>query len=182
MIFPHAENSQCFKGGKCDIHTRVLFACNPSGALYRPHYFPPHLLFIGCPLIHGFCLHSLLSLTIASTRLFLTIWLKSWESTSQPANDAHLLTPPVSVFVLFAHTRFNRRTSISIGDRPTYCLRLAESIDIMGGSGGELQDLTNRLVDRTKAYWIWKSAQERARLWPTTQATSMQILAWTARS
>ena len=63
------------------------------------------LLFIGCPLINGHSTNSLLSVTIASTRLILTTWLNSWESTSQPTNFAHLLIPPFSVFQLYAHTR-----------------------------------------------------------------------------
>ena len=47
----------------------------------------------------------LLSVIIASTRLLLTTWLNSWESTSQPANFAHLLILLFSVFPLYAHTR-----------------------------------------------------------------------------
>ena len=31
-------------------------------------------------------------------------------------------------------------------------LRFADDIDLIGGSNGELQDLTNRLVDRATAY------------------------------
>ena len=41
----------------------------------------------------------------------------------------------------------DRHISISIGVRPIYNLRFADGIDLMSGSG-ELQDLTNRLVDR----------------------------------
>ena len=42
---------------------------------------------------------------MASTRLFLTTWLNSWKSISQPVNLAHFLIPPFSVFPLYAHTR-----------------------------------------------------------------------------
>ena len=42
--------------------------------------------------------------------------------------------------------------SISIGGRPIRNLRFADDIDLTGGSNGELQDLTNRLVDRSTAY------------------------------
>ena len=63
------------------------------------------LLFIGCPLIQGYSTNSLLSDIIASTRLLLTTWLNSWESISQPANFAHPLMLPFSVFPLYAHTR-----------------------------------------------------------------------------
>ena len=63
------------------------------------------LLVIGCQLIHGYSTNSLLSVIIASTRLLLTTCLNSWESISQPANFAHLLILPFSVFPLYAHTR-----------------------------------------------------------------------------
>ena len=45
----------------------------------------------------------------------------------------------------------DHHTSISIGRRPLCNLRFADVIDHMGGSI-ELQDLTNRLVDRVTAY------------------------------
>ena len=35
---------------------------------------------------------------------------------------------------------------------PICNLRFADDIDLMGGSNGELQDLTNRLADRAAAY------------------------------
>ena len=63
------------------------------------------LLFIGCPLIHGYSTNSLVSVIIAATRLLLTTWLNSWEYISQPANFAHLLILPFSVFPLYVHTR-----------------------------------------------------------------------------
>ena len=61
-----------------------------------------------CPLIHGYWTNSFLchKSLIASTRLLLTTWLNSWESISKPANFAHLLILPFSVFPLYAHTRF----------------------------------------------------------------------------
>ena len=49
-------------------------------------------------------------------------------------------------------TLHDHHTSISIGRRPICNLQFADNIDLMGGSSGELQDLTNRLVDRAKAY------------------------------
>ena len=49
-------------------------------------------------------------------------------------------------------TRYNQHTSISIGGRPIYNLRFVDDIDLMGGSYGEPQDLTNRLINRAKAY------------------------------
>ena len=62
-------------------------------------------LFIGCPLTRGYSTNSFLSVIIASTQLLLTTWLNYWESISQPANFAHLLMRPFSVFPLYTHTR-----------------------------------------------------------------------------
>ena len=54
----------------------------------------------------------------------------------------------------------DHHTSISIGGRPTCNLQFADDIDLMGGSNGELQDLTNRLVDRTTAYGMEVSTEK----------------------
>ena len=53
----------------------------------------------------------------------------------------------------------DHHTYIPIGGRPTCNLRFADDIDLMGGSNGELQGLTNRFVDRARAYAI-ESAQK----------------------
>ena len=52
-------------------------------------------------------------------------------------------------------------TNLSIGGRPIYRLRF-DDIDFMGGSRGELQDLMDRLVDRTRAV-EWESSEKKAR-------------------
>ena len=52
---------------------------------------------------------------------------------------------------IIQQTLHDHHTSISIGGRPICNLQLAD-IDLTGDSNGELQDLTNRLVDRAKAY------------------------------
>ena len=39
-------------------------------------------------------------------------------------------------------------------------LRFADDIDLMGGSNGELQDLTNRPVDRATAYGMELSTEK----------------------
>ena len=48
-------------------------------------------------------------------------------------------------------TLHDHYTSISIGGRPIYNLRFADDIDLMGDGKGELQNLTNRLVDGAAA-------------------------------
>ena len=55
----------------------------------------------------------------------------------------------------------DHHTSISIGGRPIYNLRFADDIDLMTGSNGELQDLTNRLVDRATACGKEVSTEKR---------------------
>ena len=65
---------------------------------------------------------------------------------------------------IMQETLHDYHTSISIGGRPICKLRFADDIDLMGGSNGELQDLTNRLEDTATAYGMEvKLAQERAR-------------------
>ena len=49
-------------------------------------------------------------------------------------------------------TLHDHHTSISTGGWPICNLRFADSIELVGSSEGELQDLTNRLVDRATAY------------------------------
>ena len=51
-------------------------------------------------------------------------------------------------------TLYDHQTSISVGGGSIYNLHFADDIDLMGGSSGESQDLTNRLVDRATAYGI----------------------------
>ena len=45
----------------------------------------------------------------------------------------------------------DHHTSISIGGRSIRNLRFADDIDFKGGSNYQLQDLTNRLIDRATA-------------------------------
>ena len=54
-------------------------------------------------------------------------------------------------------TLHGHHTSISISGRPICNLRFADDIDLMNGSYGELEDLTNRLED---------GATARGRSWP----------------
>ena len=60
------------------------------------------------------------------------------------------LIHPVNLFrqKIMQEKLHDHHISISIGGRPVYNLRLADDFDLMGGSNGKLQDLTNRLVDR----------------------------------
>ena len=58
-------------------------------------------------------------------------------------------------------TLHDHHTSISIGGRPICNLRFADDIDLMGGSNGELQDLTNRLADRATACGKEVSTEKR---------------------
>ena len=53
---------------------------------------------------------------------------------------------------IIQETAHDQHTSISIGGRAICNLRVDDDIDLRGRSNGEFQDLTNRLVDRTKAY------------------------------
>ena len=49
-------------------------------------------------------------------------------------------------------TLYEHHACISIGRRPICNLRFANNIGFMGGSNGELQEFTNRLVDKARAH------------------------------
>ena len=62
---------------------------------------------------------------------------------------------------IMQETLHDHHTSNSIGERPIYNLRFADDNDLMGDSTGELQDLTNRLVDRATAYGMEVSTEKK---------------------
>ena len=72
------------------------------------------------------------------------------------------LTHPVQLVIREDHAGNTpyHQTSISIGGRPICNLRFSDNINLMGGSHGELQDLTNRLVDRATAYGMEVSIEK----------------------
>ena len=57
-------------------------------------------------------------------------------------------------------TLHHHHTPISIDGMPLYNLRFADDIDLPGGSSDELQDLSNRLVDRERVYRMEVSAEK----------------------
>ena len=61
---------------------------------------------------------------------------------------------------IIQQTLHDHHTSISIGRRPICNLQFADDIDLMGGSNGELQDLTNGLADRATAYGMEVSTEK----------------------
>ena len=60
---------------------------------------------------------------------------------------------------IMQETLHDHHTSISIGGRPTCNLRFADDIDLMGGSSGELEVLTNSFVGRAVAYGMEVSGE-----------------------
>ena len=55
---------------------------------------------------------------------------------------------------------YGHHTLISFGGKPVCNLRFVDDIDLMGGSNGELQDLTKRLVDRAMACGMEESIEK----------------------
>ena len=49
-------------------------------------------------------------------------------------------------------TLHDHNTSTFIDGKPIHNLRFANNIDVVGGSNGELQDFTNRLIDIATTY------------------------------
>ena len=66
-------------------------------------------------------------------------------------------------------------TSISTGGRPICNLRFADDIDLVDGSNSELQNLTNRLVDRATAYGLEVSTENRKIMTNSTSNISAEI-------
>ena len=58
-------------------------------------------------------------------------------------------------------TLHDHHKSICSGGRPICNLQFADDIDVMGGSNGEFQDLTNRLTDRERAYGMEINTEKR---------------------
>ena len=66
-------------------------------------------------------------------------------------------------------------TSISIGGRLIFNPRFVDDIALTGGSNGELQDLTNRLVDRATAYGMEVSTENGKIMTNSTNNISADI-------
>ena len=88
----------------------------------------------------------------SSSVVLLSSQLGEFFKTTGDVRQGCLLSP--ILFSLFVEKSMQEtlHRSISIGGRPLCNLRFAVNIDLMGGSNDELQDLTNRLVDRASAY------------------------------
>ena len=80
-------------------------------------------------------------------------------------------------------TLHDHHTSIFIGGRPICNLRFADDTDLRGGSNGELQDLTNRLVNRARAYGMEVGTVKSKIVANSTNNISADIsMNWLARS
>ena len=91
----------------------------------------------------------------SSSSVLLNSQLEEFFKTTVGVYQGCLLSPILCKLFLekiTQETLSDHHTSISSGVRPICNLRFANNINFMGGSNGELQDLTNRLVDRAKAY------------------------------
>ena len=74
-----------------------------------------------------------------------------------------LLSPVLfNVFLenIMRETLLDFHTTISVGGRPLCNLRFADDIDLLAGSNNELQELTDRLVDRSGAYGMEVSSEK----------------------
>ena len=66
-------------------------------------------------------------------------------------------------------------TTISVGGRPICNLRFADDIDLLGGSNEELQELTDRLVDRADAYGMEVSSEKSKAMLNSSTSTTVTI-------
>ena len=72
-------------------------------------------------------------------------------------------------------TLHDHHTSISIGGRPICNLPFAIDFSPMGGNNGELQGLTNGLVDRATAYKMEVSTEKNKIMANSTNSISADI-------
>ena len=72
-------------------------------------------------------------------------------------------------------TSHDHHTSTSISGRHVCNLRFSDDSDLMGGSNGELQDLTNRLADRATAYEVEVSTEKSKIVTNSTNNISADI-------
>ena len=77
---------------------------------------------------------------------------------------------------IMQETLDDHHTSISIGGRPLCNLRFADDIDLLAGSNKELQELTDKLADRAKAYGMEISSEKSKIMINTTDARSANII------
>ena len=99
----------------------------------------------------------------SSSAVLLNSQLKQFFKTTVDVRQGCLLSPILlNLFpeVIMQETLNDHHTFISIGGRPICNLRFVDDIDLMDGSNGELQDLTNRLVDRATAYGMELSTEK----------------------
>ena len=76
---------------------------------------------------------------------------------------------------IMKETRHDHLTYISIGGRPISNFRFADDIDLIGGASSELQDLTNRLYERARAYGLEVSTEKSKIMVNSMTNTSAEI-------
>ena len=99
----------------------------------------------------------------SSSAVLLNSQLGEFFSTTVDVRQGCLLSPILfNLFLekIMQETLHDHHTSIPIGGRSICNLRFADGIDPLGGSNGELQDLTNRLIDRASAYGMEVSTEK----------------------
>ena len=76
---------------------------------------------------------------------------------------------------IMQETLCDHHTSISIGGRPICNLRFADDTDVIDGSNGVLQDLTNRLVHRATTYGTAVSTEKSTNMTNNTNDISAAV-------
>ena len=91
----------------------------------------------------------------------------SFFNTTVGVRQGYLLSPVLfNIFLeqIMINMLDEYTSTISIGGRKINNLRFADDIDLIAGSNTELHDLTNQLVESSKAHGI-EISQERAKRW-----------------
>jgi hypothetical protein len=114
----------------------------------------------------------------SSSAVLLNDQLGEFFKTTVGVRQGCLLSPVLfNMFLerIIQETLQDHHTSISIGGRSLCNLRFADDIDLMGGSNEELQDLTNKLVDRANAYGMEVSTEKSKVMVNSTRDISANI-------
>ena len=99
----------------------------------------------------------------ATSAVLLNNNIGEYFCTSVGVRQGCLLSPVLfNLFLenIMRETLLDFHSTISVGGRPICNLRFADDIDLLGGSNEELQDLTDRLVDRARAYGMEVSSEK----------------------
>ena len=114
----------------------------------------------------------------ASSAVLLNSDIGDYFKTTVGVRQGCLLSPVLfNLFLekIMRETLHNFNSTISIGGRTLSNLRFADDIDLMGGSKEELQELTDRLTERSGKYGMEVSSEKSKVMKNSASTTPVQV-------